>query len=105
MSERAEVRVPDMGDFDRVDVIEVLVSEGDEVTEEQSLITLESDKASLELPSPRAGTVAEVAVSVGDQVSEGDLVVVLEAEAGEADEARGAAPDAAAAGEPATGAD
>ncbi len=73
-----QVRVPDIGDFDAVDVIEVLVSAGDQVEQEQSLITLESDKASLEVPSPIAGTIKEINVAVGDKVSEGDLVATLE---------------------------
>ncbi len=75
-----EVRVPDIGEFESVDVIEVLVAAGDTVAAEQSLITLESDKASMEIPSPVAGVVAEVAVTVGAQVSEGDLIVRLEAD-------------------------
>ena len=75
-----EVRVPDIGEFESVDVIEVLVAAGDTVAAEQSLITLESDKASMEIPSPVAGVVAEVAVTLGAQVSEGDLIVRLEAD-------------------------
>ncbi len=78
MARIEEIRVPDIGDFDAVDVIEVLVSAGEQVTQEQSLITLESDKASLEIPSPAAGTVKEIKVAVGDKVSEGSLVATLE---------------------------
>ncbi|MDQ3758403.1 MAG: dihydrolipoyl dehydrogenase [Actinomycetota bacterium] len=74
----AEVKVPDIGDFDEVPVIEVHVSEGDEVEKEQSLITLESDKATMDVPSPEAGTVKEVLVSVNDKVKEGTPIVVLE---------------------------
>ncbi len=81
MSKPQQVRVPDIGDFDAVDVIEVLVSAGDTVAAEQSLITLESDKASLEVPAPQAGKVVEVLVSVGDKVSEGTPIVTLEAAA------------------------
>ena len=62
-AERA-VKVPDIGDFDQVEVIEVLVSAGDEVAQEQSLITLESDKATMEIPAPYAGVVKEIAVAV-----------------------------------------
>jgi pyruvate dehydrogenase E2 component (dihydrolipoamide acetyltransferase) len=79
-----EIRVPDIGDFDDVEVIEVLVAPGDTVTEEQSLITLESDKASMEVPAPRAGRVAQVMVKVGDRVSEGSPILQLEAVSGDA---------------------
>ena len=71
------VHVPDIGDFDSVEVIEVNVAVGDAVEEEQSLLTLESDKASMEIPSTAAGTVKEIKVAVGDQVSEGNLIIVL----------------------------
>ena len=79
-----EVRVPDIGDFDAVEVIEVLVSAGDTVSEEQPLITLESDKATMEVPSTAAGTVAEVRIKEGDKVSEGDVICVL-SDAGQSD--------------------
>ncbi len=72
------IPVPDIGDFDEVDVIELLVSPGDEVDVDAPLVTLESDKASMEVPSPSAGIVREVKVSIGDKVSEGDVLVVLE---------------------------
>ncbi|NJN48417.1 MAG: hypothetical protein HC808_20335, partial [Candidatus Competibacteraceae bacterium] len=79
-----EIQVPDIGDFKGVDVIEVLVSPGDKVAAEDPLITLESDKASMEIPAPTAGVVKEIKIKVGDKVSEGDLVLLLEtAEAGE----------------------
>lgn len=81
MSKQHEVRVPDIGDFDAVDVIEVLVRPGDPIEAEQSLITLESDKASLEVPSPVAGTVQKLEVAVGDRVSEGTLIAILDAAA------------------------
>ena len=74
-----KVLVPDLGDFDDVDVVEVLVSAGDRVAVEDSLITLESDKASLDVPSPLAGKVVEVKVTAGDKVSAGDLILTLEA--------------------------
>jgi dihydrolipoamide dehydrogenase len=74
-----EIGVPDIGDFEEVEVIEVLVKPGDTVAQEQSLITLESDKASMEIPSPAAGTVRELRVRVGDKVSKGSPILVLEA--------------------------
>ncbi|WP_379653974.1 dihydrolipoyl dehydrogenase [Pseudoxanthomonas sp. UC19_8] len=76
-----EVKVPDIGDFSDVPVIEVLVAVGDTVAKEQGLLTLESDKATLEVPSSAAGKVKEIKVKVGDKVNQGDLVVVLEGEA------------------------
>ncbi|HKJ94369.1 MAG TPA: dihydrolipoyl dehydrogenase [Gammaproteobacteria bacterium] len=98
MAETTEVRVPDIGDFDAVDIIEVLVQPGDRIEEEQSLITLESDKASMEVPSPTAGTVKEVKVKVGDKVSEGDVILLAEVEVGggggESRSAAGQAPEA-----------
>ncbi|HLT98939.1 MAG TPA: dihydrolipoyllysine-residue acetyltransferase [Burkholderiaceae bacterium] len=84
MSNIIEVKVPDIGDVTEVDVIEVLVAEGDNVSKEQSLITVESDKASMEIPSTAAGVVKSLKVKVGDKVSEGTLI--LELEAGEAAE-------------------
>jgi dihydrolipoamide dehydrogenase len=76
----AEVRVPDIGDFKEVEVIEVLVKPGDAVTKEQSLITLESDKATMEIPSPQAGVVKALRVKVGDKVSKGSTILELEAQ-------------------------
>ncbi|MDQ3758404.1 MAG: dihydrolipoyllysine-residue acetyltransferase [Actinomycetota bacterium] len=73
-----EVKVPDIGDFDEVPVIEVLVSEGDDVEAEQPLVTLESDKATMDVPSPSAGKVASLKVDVGDKVSEGSPLLDLE---------------------------
>ena len=77
-----EVRVPDIGDFKDVPVIEIFVKPGDTVAGEDSLVTLESDKATMDVPSPSAGTVKSVAVKVGDKVSEGSLLVVLDAAEG-----------------------
>lgn len=93
MSEQ-QIKVPDIGDFDEVAVIEVLVNVGDKIKAEQSLITVESDKASMEIPSSHAGTVKSVAVKVGDKVSEGSVVLTVEVEAGAA--AASPAPAAAA---------
>src|SRR5262249_28072538 len=76
--EMIEVRVPDIGDFKDVPIIEVSAKSGDKVKPEDPLITLESDKASMEVPSPSAGTVKEVKVKVGDKVSEGSLILTLE---------------------------
>ncbi|WP_306729958.1 biotin/lipoyl-containing protein, partial [Comamonas sp. B-9] len=73
-----EVKVPDIGDFKDVAVIELLVKVGDTVTEEQSLFTVESDKASMEIPSPAAGVVKELKVKIGDTINVGDLVAILE---------------------------
>jgi len=93
-----EVKVPDIGDFAEVEIIELLVKPGDTVKAEQSLITVESDKASMEIPSSHAGVVKELKVKLGDKVKEGSLVVVLEAEgAGAAAPAAAAAPAPAAA--------
>ncbi len=78
MSKIVNVEVPDIGDFADVDIIEVLVSPGDIIAKEDPLITLESDKASIEIPSPSAGTVKEVLVSVDNKVNKGDLILKLE---------------------------
>jgi len=92
-----EVKVPDIGDFKTVDVIELLVKPGDIVKAEQSLITVESDKASMEIPSSHAGVVREMKVKLGDKVSEGSLVLLLEAAdaTSAAAEPKMASPDAA----------
>ena len=97
-----EVRVPDIGDFKDVAVIELLVKVGDTIKLEQSLFTVESDKASMEIPSPAAGVVKELKVKIGDTVNIGDLVAVLEGVAGSAPAATAApaAPAAAPAAAP-----
>ncbi|MDP2239658.1 MAG: dihydrolipoyl dehydrogenase [Burkholderiales bacterium] len=79
MSQLIEVKVPDVGDFKNIPVIEVLVKPGDTVNPEDSLVTLETDKATMEVPSPAAGVVKELKVKVGDKVSQGSLILVLEA--------------------------
>ncbi|CAJ0679154.1 dihydrolipoyllysine-residue acetyltransferase [Ralstonia mannitolilytica] len=78
MSQVVEIKVPDIGDYKDVPVIEVLVKAGDTVNAEDSLVTLESDKATMDVPSPKSGVVKEVKVKVGDTVSEGSLVLLLE---------------------------
>jgi len=94
-----EVKVPDIGDFSEVAVIELLVKPGDTVKPEQSLITVESDKASMEIPCSHAGVVKELKVKMGDKISEGTVVLVLEADGVSA--AAPAAPAAASAAAPA----
>jgi dihydrolipoamide dehydrogenase len=89
-----EVKVPDIGDFKDIPVIEVFVKPGDSVKQEDSLVTLESDKATMDVPSPAAGVVKEVKVKLGDKVSEGSVIVVLDSAA--AGEAKPAAAPAAA---------
>ncbi|MCB5183631.1 dihydrolipoyllysine-residue acetyltransferase [Methylobacillus gramineus] len=77
-----EVLVPDIGNFDSVDVIDILVKAGDTVAKDDSLITLESDKASMDIPAPFAGTVKEVKIKVGDKAAQGGLILLLDAEEG-----------------------
>ena len=79
MANVKEVLVPDIGDFKDIPVIEVLVKPGDHVKEEDSLITLESDKATMEVPAPFDGVIKDLRVSVGDGVSEGTIILSLEA--------------------------
>jgi len=112
MSATTDVVVPDIGDFKDVEIIEVLVKAGDTVAQEQSLITVESDKASMEIPSSTAGVVKQVLVKVGDKVSQGSPILKLEAAAGapaaaqpkeaSAPQAGAASPKAASAPPPAT---
>ena len=85
-----EIKVPDIGDYTDVPVIEILVAVGDTVAKDQGLVTLESDKATLEVPSSAAGVIKELKVKLGDSLSEGSVVAILEAEG-----ATGAAPAAA----------
>lgn len=90
-----DIQVPDIGDFDEVTVIELLVKPGDSVVAEQSLITVESDKASMEIPSSAAGVVKEIKVQLGDKVKQGSLVLTLEGEGGASATAAAPAPAAA----------
>ena len=99
MSDMSEVRVPDIGDFKEVEVIEILVKPGDTLAPEQSIISLESDKATMEIPAPGAGVVKAINVKVGDKVSQGSLILTMDA-AGDAPVKPAAAP-APAAAEPA----
>ena len=92
-----EVKVPDIGDFKDVAVIELLVKPGDTVQAEQSLITVESDKASMEIPSSAAGVVKELKLALGDKVNEGSLILMLEGEGTAAAAPAPAAPATAAA--------
>ena len=91
-----EVKVPDIGDFKDVEIIEVLVKAGDRVQAEQSLVTVESDKASMEIPSSAAGVVKELKVKLGDKVSQGSTMVVLETEGAAAAAPAPQSPSAAA---------
>ena len=81
MAERKQIRIPDIGDFEQVEIIDILVQPGDSIKPEDSLLTLESDKATMDIPSPDTGTVKKVLVKVGDKVSEGTPILEIEAEA------------------------
>jgi len=78
MTSRHKVRIPDLGDFDDVEIVEVLVAVGDHVSVEDSLITLETDKAAMEVPSPVEGSIAELTIATGMRVSQGDVIAVIE---------------------------
>ncbi len=93
-----EVKVPDIGDFKDIPVIEVLVKAGDAVKAEDALVTLESDKATMDVPAPSAGVVKDVKVRVGDKVSEGSVILVLDAASAAAPAASGTTPRGHAAG-------
>ena len=102
MAEIKDILVPDIGDFDGVEVIEIMVTAGDAINIEDPIVSLESDKAAMEIPSPFAGTVKEIKVNLGDQVSEGSLLITIEAsessatsaeESAPAEEAKPAAPE------------
>ena len=87
MAEIKNIPVPDIGDFDGVEVIEILVAAGDSINIEDPVVSLESDKAAMEIPSPFAGTVKEIKINMGDKVSEGDLLITIETSAELAEEA------------------
>ncbi|MCH7567425.1 MAG: hypothetical protein IH787_07200 [Nitrospirae bacterium] len=78
MSKIVEVQIPNIGDYEGVDVIEIFVKPGDPINKEDSLITLESDKATMEIPSPYQGTVKELKVAMGDKLSAGALILTME---------------------------
>src|SRR5882724_534382 len=84
MNHLIEIKVPDIGDFKNIPVIEVLVKPGDRINKEDALITLESDKATMEVPSPQSGVIREIKVKVGDKLSEGGVVLLLEGTSAEA---------------------
>src|SRR4029079_13950425 len=86
-----EIKIPDIGDFSAIPVIEIHVAAGDTVAAEDPLVTLESDKATLDVPAPVAGTVTELRVAVGDTVSAGSVIMVIDAEGGDAAPAASAA--------------
>ena len=92
MAAPVDVKVPDIGDFKEVEVIEILVKPGDTVTKEQSLISLESDKASMEIPAPQAGVIKELKLRLGDKVSQGSLILTMEAAPGVSPDRTAAAP-------------
>ncbi len=100
MGKIIEVKVPDIGDFKEIEVVEILVKPGDTIAKEASLVSLESDKATMEIPSPAAGVVKELKIKMGDKVSEGSLLLMLEVAEGAA-AAPAPAPKAAAAPAPA----
>src|ERR1043165_3732430 len=92
MGNIVEIKVPDIGDFKDIPIVEILVKPGDSVKPEDPLVSLESDKATMDVPSPAAGVVKEVKLKIGDKVSQGSLILTLES----ADAAAGAAPAKAA---------
>jgi pyruvate/2-oxoglutarate dehydrogenase complex dihydrolipoamide acyltransferase (E2) component len=93
MSTPIEIRLPDIGDFTGVPVIEVHVAPGDQVAVDDPILTLESDKATMDIPAPQAGTVRELRVGVGDEVSQGDVLMTLDAAGAEGGATGGAAPE------------
>ena len=94
MAELKEARVPDIGGYDDVPVIELLVAVGDTVKQDQGLVTLESDKATMEVPAPFAGVVRELKVKLGDKLAEGSVVAMIEASGDAAAAARSCRRDA-----------
>src|SRR6185437_8038162 len=94
MAQSMDVRVPDIGDFKDVPVIEILVKPGDSIKKNDSLVTLESDKASMEVPSPVDGVVSELKVNIGDKVGEGSLILSVASDGAAPAQAAAPAPQA-----------
>ena len=92
MPTQKNVELPDIGDFDAVDIIEVLVKIGDTVNENDSIITLETDKATMEIPAPFSGKVSSLSVKVGDKVAKGDLILILESESNQSEDIKKETP-------------
>ena len=92
MPTQKNVELPDIGDFDAVDIIEVLVKIGDTVNENDSIITLETDKATMEIPAPFSGKVSSLSVRVGDKVAKGDLILILESESNQSEDIKKETP-------------
>src|SRR5258706_3327620 len=92
MSNIVEIKVPDIGDFKDIPIVEILVKPGDSVKPEDPLVSLESDKATMDVPSPQAGTIKEIKAKVGDKVSKGTLILLLDASGAETAAAATAAP-------------
>ena len=99
MAKLTEIRVPDIGDFKNVEIIDILVKKGDQIQAEDAIISLESDKATIDIPAPAAGTITEIKVKTGDKVSEGDLILTLEAAGTKQDSGKKSAPEKPAATE------
>ena len=83
MAETKTIALPDVGDFKDIEIIEILVAAGDQVEQEQSIIVLESDKATMEIPSPYSGTIESILASVGDRVNEGDAIATISTDGAE----------------------
>ena len=94
MTSRHEIRVPDLGDFEDVEIVEVMVAVGDHVSMEDPLITLETDKAAMEVPSTAEGVIVELPVATGMRVSQGDLILIVEGPAVSAAPDEGVSDDA-----------
>ena len=86
------ITVPDIGDFENVEIIEVLVKAGDQINKNDPIVTLESDKSSVEVPSPVSGKISELKVKIGDKVSKGSLLAILEGSGGAANETKETKP-------------
>ncbi len=105
MATLTEVLVPDIGDFEDVPVVEILVAVGDSIAKDDPMITLESDKATMEIPAPHAGVVKEIKVKLEDRIAQGAVILTLEVDDDGAEPATPAAPAEAAAAAPAPAAD